>query len=282
MAIVTVSRGSMSGGLQFAQCLAKRLGYSCLSRETVVQQAEQLMLPKKCAAADLKAATSIWERLTTDRYLYFAAVQSALASAVIDGDTVYHGHSGHFLLKGVPAVLKVRLIVPMPTRIKAIMERQGLDFTAARDYIHEVDEERARWTKFIYGVDWKDPANYDLVVNLADISVDFACEVVATIAKLAPYRNSDAIKKSLRDFALACRVKRGLLVCAEARGINPRTISFSATADDGQVKVLVEVASSGLPVKRESVEKEIQQVAGGIEGVKQVEVELRFFAGNEA
>jgi cytidylate kinase len=283
VAIVTVSRGSMSGGMQFAQCLAKRLGYSCLSRETVVQQAEKLMLPKKCSAADLKTATGIWERMTTDRRLYFAAVQSALADAVIAGDAVYHGHSGHLLLKGVPAVLKVRLIAPMPMRIKAVMEQQRLDYTAARDYIREVDEERIRWTKFVYGVDWRDPANYDLVVNLADIGIDFACEMVATVAQHSLYQNNDAVKKTLRDFAVACRVKLALVICAVSRGMNPAAINFSSTADNGQVKVLVELAGAGLPIKkREPLEQEIQRVAGGVEGVKRVEVELRLFAESEA
>lgn len=273
----------MSGGMQFAQSLASRLGYSCLSREAVVQEAERLMLPKKCAAANMKKTISLWERLTTDRRLYFVAVQSALANAVLDGNAVYHGHSGHLLLKGIPAVLKVRLIAPMAMRIKTVMERQGLEYTAARDYIRTVDEERVRWTKFVYGVDWRDPANYDLVVNLADMGIDFACEMVATVAQLGPYRNTDAVKKNLRDFALACRVKLALVICAESRGINPRAINFSVAADDGQVKVLAEVAGAGLPVKHaEPVEKEIQRVAEGIEGVTQVTVERRLFADSEA
>jgi cytidylate kinase len=283
VAIVTVSRGSMSGGLGFAQCLAKRLHYSCLSRETIVQEAERLMLPNKCSAANLKAATSIWERMTMDRRLYFSAVQTALANAVIAGDAVYHGHSGHLLLKGVPAVLKVRLIAPMPMRIKAVMEQQELSYSAAHDYIHEVDEERTRWTKFIYGVDWKDPANYDLVINLADIGIDYACEMVATIAQHEIYRNSEAVKKSLHDFALACRVKLALLVCAMSKSINPKTINFSATSDDGRIKVLVELAGSGFPVKKtDPLETEIQRAAEGVEGVKHVEVEIRLFAESEA
>ncbi len=283
MAIITVSRGSMSGGMLFAERLAEELGYKCLSRETVVQEAEHLMLPKKCHAEDLKAATRVWERLTTDRHLYFAAVQSSLANAVTAGDVVYHGHSGHLLLKGVPGVLKVRLIAPLPMRIKTVMERQGLSYTAARDYIHEVDEERVRWTKFVYGADWEDPGNYDLVINLADISMEIACAMVAGIARLEPYRNTEAVKKSLRDFALACRVRLALVICAEAKGINPRSISFSATADDGKVKLLVEMGGGGFTVKRkEPLEKEIWSVAEAVEGVKQVEVEMRLFAEGEA
>jgi cytidylate kinase len=276
MAIITVSRGSMSGGKELAQCLAKRLGYPCLSREEVVEEAERLS-PKR---EHLEGAQAIgaWERMTMDRCLYFAAVQSALADKCLSGNLVYHGHSGHLLLKGVPAVLKIRLIAPIAKRIQTVMERQGLAYEAARDYIHHIDRDRARWTKFVYRVDWEDPANYDLVVNLADIDLDTACDMVASVAQRPPWLSTELVRKKLSDFALACRVKLAL-----ARSSEARAICFNATADDGKVEILGEAPGSGSLVRHGGPsEEKLRAIATSVEGVREVRVSLHWFAETEA
>jgi cytidylate kinase len=278
VAIITVSRGSMSGGAEFAQCLANELRYTCLSREVLTLAAEKIGVHEELLVGKIERSAGVWERLTTDRRLYLVAVQSALADACISGNLVYHGHAGHMLLKGMPAVIKVRLIAPMAMRLRAVMERQNLGFTAAREYIRNVDQERIRWTKFIYGVDWRDPANYDLVLNLADMSIDSACAMVAALAQLPAYRSTEGVRKTLRDFALACRVKLALTVNMGSRGI-----TFSVTADDGRVEVLGEVAGSSLLVKQAGPsEAEVRLGAETVEGVKAATVKLRWFEEGSA
>jgi Cytidylate kinase-like family len=268
----------MSGGAAFAQCLAQKLGYPCLAREVIVEEAERLMSPKHDRPPSSKPAIGAWERLTIDRCLYFAAVQSALAQACVSGNLVYHGHSGHMLLKGVPAVLKIRLIAPMAMRIRTVMERQGLDYKEARDYITDIDHERARWTKFVYGADWLDPLNYDLVINLADVDLETACDMAVMITQRPPWSNTEALKKKIADFALACRVKLALAESPESRAI-----CFNATADEGKVEILGEVPGSGSLLKRSGPsEQKLRAIAEKIEGVKEVKVNLRWFAGTEA
>ena len=39
MSVITISRGSFSGGKTLAECLAARLGYRCVGRETIVERA---------------------------------------------------------------------------------------------------------------------------------------------------------------------------------------------------------------------------------------------------
>jgi cytidylate kinase len=268
----------MSGGAALAQSLAKKLGYSCLTREVIVAEAERIMSPTHDRPLSAKIAIGAWERLTIDRCLYFAAVQSALVSACLSGNLVYHGHSGHLLLKEVPAVLKIRLIAPLAMRIRTVMEHQGLDYETARDYISNVDRERARWTKFVYGVDWMDPLNYDLVINLADVDVETACAMVATVVQRQPWADTELLKKKLADFALACRVKLALAESPECRAI-----CFNTIAHEGKVEILGEVGGSGSLLRRSGPnEEKLRAVAEKIEGVKEVKVNLHWFAGTEA
>jgi cytidylate kinase len=277
VAIITVSRGPMTGGKNFAERLAATLGYECLAHEVVVQAARKIGVSEELLDGKIEKSAGVWERLTEHRRLYLVAVQSALADACLSGNLIYHGHAGHLLLKGVPALLRVRLVTSMALRIRALRARQGLTYEAAREYIRDFDHERVRWTKFVYGVDWNDPTNYDVVFNMADMSIDSACAMVAGVARLPPYCSTEAVKKELKDFALACRVKLVLAENAESQAI-----SFNVIADDGKVEVFGEIAGGGLLMKQAGPsEEEIRRIVEAIEGVKALTVDLHWFAESD-
>ncbi len=272
MAIITISRGSMSGGMEFAECLAKTLAYPSLAREILVQAAAKLNVPEAMLRGKIERSAGFWERMTSDRRVYLVALQSALADACVSGDLVYHGHAGHLLLKNIPNVLRVRLIAPMASRIQAEMQRKHLDFESARDSIRTSDQERVRWTKFVYGVDWRDPRNYDFVINLRNVTIPTACAMISEVVRLPAYATTEAVKKKLRDFALACRVKVALASNKEWRAVN-----FDVRADDGNVQVFGEMAGGVLVRQAGPGDRDIELTAKTVEGVNAVKVDLHRF-----
>jgi hypothetical protein len=46
MSIITISRGSYSYGREVAEKVARRLGYSCISREAIVGASEEFNIPE--------------------------------------------------------------------------------------------------------------------------------------------------------------------------------------------------------------------------------------------
>ncbi len=253
------------------------LAYRCISHEVVVEAARKLGVSEELLEGKIEKSAGVWERLTEDRRLYLVAVQSALADACVCGNIIYHGHAGHLLLKGVPTVLRVRLVASIALRIRTLMARRGLTYDAAQEYIRAFDHERVRWTKFVYGVEWNDPANYDVVFNMAEMSMDSACTMVVSAVQLAPYQSTAETKKELNDFALACRVKLHLAEDAESRAV-----TFSVTADDGKVEIFGEVAGGGLLRKQTGVsEAKIRHIVDGIEGVKSMTLDLHWFAESD-
>jgi cytidylate kinase len=207
MAIITISRGSMSGGEALAGRLAEKLGYPSVGREVIVAAAEKLGVEERFLSEKFMRSPGLWERMTSNRRLYLVAVQAALAEHAAKGDLIYHGNAGHLLLRGIRSVLRVRLIAPLDLRIRAVMESKKTGLDAAERYIRQVDEERIRWTKFIYGVDWTDPFLYDLSVNLERMSMDTACLVIAEAVRQPEFATTREVEKELSDFLLACRVK---------------------------------------------------------------------------
>ena len=211
MAIITVSRGSLGLGASLAEKLAGALGYPCLGREVALEVAEKVGISPALMMKKVEESPNLWERMTTERRAYVVAMQVALSERAMGGQLVYHGYSGNLLLKGMPALLRVRVIAPMEVRVPMVMEERHLEPEAAEAYIHKMDNERARWTKFVFGVDWRDPSLYDLVLNLGVISLGTACEAMAGIARSAELAVDEAVLAKMRDFALASRIRLALV-----------------------------------------------------------------------
>jgi cytidylate kinase len=211
MAIITIARGTLSGGQATAERVAARLGYPCVGREELIEQGSRLGVPGPRLAHALETTPNVWERLTESREAYIAYLQAAMADLAESGDLVYHGQLGQELLKGVEPLVKVRVIAPMAYRIAAAMAAQHLDRDRAIDYIEHADQDRLKRTRFFFGVDWRDPALYDLVINLDQMSEDAAAELIVRLAQSPPWSTSQ-LQQPLRDFGIASRVRVALMV----------------------------------------------------------------------
>jgi len=268
MPIITISRGSMSGGQALAECVATSLSVPCVGREIVVEAAAKIGVSQDLLRAKLETSPGLWDRLTLERRTYVTAVQAALAEAAAQGSVVYHGHAGHLLLRGLPAVLRVRLIAPLPMRRQAVVERQALSADAAEEYIQHVDEDRVRWTKFVYGADLRDPQLYDLVISLEAMSLQSACRVVVEAARQPEYEITPEVRKRLADFVLACRVRLAL-----ASDPASRSLDLDIQATDGAVVIAgVQPQSTMLARTGARVEGEVRAVAEAVPGVRSLEI----------
>jgi cytidylate kinase len=206
VAIITISRGTLSGGRATAQCLADALKHPCVGREILQQAAKKLGAHEEDLIGKLEAPPSRWARLTHERKIYLLAVQTALAEHCATGELVYHGLAGQFLLRDLPCVLAVRLIAPLEMRVQALMDaHHRMTSKAAEEFIHNVDEDRRRWVKLMYQADVEDPSLYDLTINLQAVSLDTACETIAEAAKQPPFEVTEEVKARLEEFANECR-----------------------------------------------------------------------------
>ena len=165
MSVITISRGTFSGGLMLAECLSARLGYRSIGRDLIVEKAAVSGISQDVLLKALQKPPSFLERLHHSKYIYLALIQAALSEEVRTGSVVYHGNAGHLLLKGAP-VLRTRIIAPMKFRVEMAQERLNLTAAQAIEHIQRMDNERRKWTQYIYGVDWTDPSLYDIVLNL--------------------------------------------------------------------------------------------------------------------
>ena len=259
MAVVTISRGSASGGRLLAEKLGERLGYEIVSREDAVHEAARFGASEESLQEALLKPPTFWDRFKHERRRYLAFVQAALCERAQKDRIVYHGNAGHLLLQGVPHVLCIRLIATMPFRIRMVMERQHLSREAAIQCIERADRQRRDWTRFLYGKDWLDPLLYDLVLNLKTMSVDTAAEIAASAAQREEFQPTEASRKAMDDLVLASRVRAAL-----AANETTASVEVAIQADDG-------VVSLRGKVRPESLVESVLRVARGVEGVRTVD-----------
>lgn len=260
MAIITISRGSFSGGKMLAECLAAALGYRCVDRDTIVERATAFGVTQEELRNALDRPPTFFDRFHRKKATYLCVIQAALLEEVRSGNAVYHGNAGHFLLGGIPHVLRTRIIAPVEFRLAMTQERMQMGQAEALAYIQKVDEERARWTRFLYGVDWGDPSFYDLVVNLERMDIREACDTIAAAARHKCFEETATSRAVAVDLTLASRVKARLATA-------PATaqLELEVTARDGVVKL------RGSAFSQEQIHA-IRDLASGVSGVKEVDV----------
>jgi cytidylate kinase len=261
MSIITVSRGTFSGGNNLAECLAKKLGYKALSREILVEAAERYGISESDLSNAIMAKPAIEERLSLkiDRIRYLSFIQATLCDHVKDDNVVYYGHAGHLLLKNVCRVIKVKVIAPMELRVTFAMERMKLSQEEAISYIRRMDKYRQKWTKFLYGVDWNDPSLYDLVLSLKEISIQTACNMISIMTEAPEFQLTEESKRAIADLAIESRIKAKL-----ASDSKTRNYFLKIEAKDGNVKI------SGR-VRNINDENTIREIVRDIPGIKTID-----------
>jgi len=195
MSVITISRGSYTHGSEVAKKVAQKLGYECISREILLEITDEYNIPEIKLLRSIRDAPSFLERYTFGREKYINCICTAFLTHVIKDNIVYHGFAGQFFLKDVPHVLKVRIIANINFRIECIQIREGVSKKQAERMVKEVDEERRKWSRKLYGIDTWDSRLYDLVINIEKISVDQAVDMICNTVKLSPFQTTPESQK---------------------------------------------------------------------------------------
>lgn len=260
MPIITISRGSYNHGKSIAEKLAKRLGYSCLSRDHVVENLDKFHLPEIKLVRGLNDCFSVLERFPHGKKRFKAAIRSAILQHLVNGNVVYHGLVGHHFVNNISHVLKVRIIADTEKRIADEMARENISEEKARYILKKDDEERRKWAMFLYGIDIMDPGTYNLTIRIGHLSEDEAVDIIANAAGLESFHETAESKAILTNSAMHALVSEKLFDYPNA----------VVAAQNGQVEISMKVPESQQPL----INDRIKQMLADINGMS--ELRIRF------
>ena len=256
--IICISRGSQSRGKALAEELARRLGCAVLSREDLIEAAIAEGIQVGKLETSMMNARAFTERLARERDHYLAFSTAYLCEKSMQGPLVYHGRTGHLLLRGVGHVMRVRVIADEEYRIKVTMRDLGLDREKARRYLAAIEDDRRTWVRSMYGVSWEDASQYDVTVSVERMTVENTAFALVGMAQLPEFQVTPASKRAMEELYLTARARLRL-----AR--DPRTahVDFRVRSNAGVVTV------THLP-KDLDVADAVPQVLAGLDGMAEL------------
>lgn len=261
MAVITISRGLYSNGVEVAEKVAQRLGYECIARDVLLESSQALNIPRTKLARVIHDAPGVLDRLIYRKEKYIAYIQDAFVKHIKKDNMVYHGLAGHFLLKGISHVLKVRIIADMDFRVEQAVKREGISIKEALRILTKDDEQRRKWSQFHYGIDTWDLSLYDLVLHIGKMEVDDAVDIICRTSWLAHFQTMPESQKAMDDLSLACEARVRLIE------VDP---DIRVSANDGIILVKTKTSL----IRDERTLNQMRRAVKKIPGVKELYVNV--------
>jgi cytidylate kinase len=233
MAVITFSREAHSGTQDLARMLAQRLGYRYVSRDeltrAVTARSGVERVPQTVESEG--RALSLWEQLgeqlTGDREAYIAALRSVVTDLAFADNVVIVGHGAGQFLSDVRSVVRVFVVAPMQDRVARLLSEGVHDATLARRLIEEQDRESAEYLRYLFGIDWLDAHQWDIMINAGRADPE------ATLDMLAGYTErlvrGVAEHRDLESLKIASRIEQ-VLLGDEDLAVNKLHVRFEAGA----------------------------------------------------
>jgi cytidylate kinase len=212
-----------AGGPEIGMALADRLAYRYVDQELITDAAHRYgLLEEKLTHLD-ESKPSLLERFDTETRRYITAIQTALFDFAEQDNVILMGRGGQWLLRGIPHVLRVRVMAPFELRVRRAAKklagqmRESVSPRSVTDMVRRDDAGKAGRMRYLYEVDTNDPSHYELVANTEKLTTEAAVELIAVAARRPEFAITDAGRQIVADRALASRVQVALATHPETR-----------------------------------------------------------------
>ena len=269
MYVITFTRKMGTNGSEIARRVANELQYGLYDTEAIEATAREMGFLKDVREADEKAP-ALFQRLFSHRpEIHLDRLNAVIYELASRGNAVFLGRGSHMLLRSFTCALHIRVIASLEKRVQNRIHK-GFEREAAIKALHKSDREREAFIKFAFGVDWDNPELYDMVLNMDNLSVALAADIVVHLARSEEIqaRSVDAMK-SLEMMGLARRAEASLI---EAGFASP-SLSVSIS-EPGKIRLTGTVAAESTKTKAEEILK-------GVKGIESIENQVRVVAGLE-
>ena len=216
MSVIVISKGSYSHGNEVATRVAQKLSLNCISRDILIGTSKKFNIPELRLIRAIEDSPSFLEKYTFGREKYIKYIKAAILNELAKGKVIYHGFAGHFLVRDISHVLKVRINADMEERIAYMMKRENVSKEDAVQLVKKVDEERTKWSLKLYGMDNWDSRLYDLVINIGKVTLDHAVDLVCQTVQLKAFQPTAESQKQIEK-----KAREALLEAEDTNNISP-------------------------------------------------------------
>ena len=204
--VICVSHATGAGGTDLGRLVAEKLGFRLIDEEIVTRAAENQNVGVG-DLADVERRKSLLTRILDevaiaalgspegamivyavepkpDKNSLRALIRQSITETADEGNVVIVSHAASYELADRGNVLRVLVTASPQTRLRRLVDANGLDEKQATKSIGANDAGRADYLKRFYGVAEELPTHYDLVVNTDRIPTAKWSELVVNAAAL--------------------------------------------------------------------------------------------------
>lgn len=269
MNFITVSEMIGTGGEKIARALAKKLNYSFVGDEEVLENAFSMGLISEARKLE-ESPFSLMDRIFSERpKIYLDKWQAVIYELAKKGDIVFFGGGAQILLQSFECAFHVFVVGSKEERIKRIMEEKKVNNEVAAKIILASDQNKRSFMRFAFDKDWQDWKLYDLIINTDKLGVDSAVSVIMEGAKASEIKACGL--NSLRLLEILSTNRRVEAALLEAGMLSPHI--FYELDDNNNLRIYGVVYS---PKDKEEIEK----ILYNLSGINRIKNELRVFPGS--
>jgi len=195
---IAISREAGTQGAAVARQIAKRLGWPVYDRELVLRVASDMgvrqdlleSVDERRVGWLREAMTALLAGARVSDAKYFRCLIEMLVSLASHGNCIIVGRGAAAALPR-KTTLRVRLVAPLKHRVEAVRQENGLTSSEAAKRVDTIDRERDLFVSSHFGIDPKDPANFDVVLNVERLShADCADVIMAAYERMRDHARS--------------------------------------------------------------------------------------------
>ena len=192
--IITINRELGSGGRTVGRKLAEKLGVEYFDKAVINALQERYNLSVE-QIEDLKGQDTGWwaefkRKMTFSEAEYelnqtnietedvFRAETQILRAIAKENSGVIAGRTAFYIFREHPNHLSILIQASMPCRVARVAREQNMSKEQARDTIEKVDQMRENYVREFTGTSRYDSRNYQLVINMDEITEDAAVDLI--------------------------------------------------------------------------------------------------------
>ncbi len=192
--VITINRELGSGGRTVGRKLAEKLGVEYFDKAVIKALQERYNLTVEQIEQLKGQKTSWWEefkrKMTFSESEYelnqtnietedvFRAETEILRALAKEQSCVIAGRTACYIFRENPNHLSILIQASMPCRMARVAREQNMSKEEARMVIEKVDAMRENYVKEYTGSSRYDSRNYQLVINMDEITEDDAVELI--------------------------------------------------------------------------------------------------------
>lgn len=179
--VVTISREYGSGGRYVGKLLADRMHLPFYDKELISLAAKESGLSSSYIVKNDEIMASSKYKDNNDDRLFVAEVK--VIKDLAKHSCVIVGRCSDYILKDTKNTLKVFLYSDMDSKVKRAVKYYGISKEKAEKQIESINKKREKHYKYYTNRAWKNPNNYDLMLNVDLLGVEKCAELIENIIK---------------------------------------------------------------------------------------------------